>query len=103
LLFLDIKCLLLTLVALGFVFAGTVITTNNSSFLAFEFLLRNRHVLIFGVLKAADKIRAFNHDVTDWAIVLIAHTRAGFFMQQVERYVLAFSRGMDADGDRHYD
>jgi hypothetical protein len=33
--------------------------------------------------------------------VLIAHTRAAFFMQQVERYVYAMCRGMNADRDRH--
>jgi hypothetical protein len=33
--------------------------------------------------------------------VLIAHARAALIVQQVERYVLAFSRGMNADGDRH--
>ena len=68
---------------------------------AFEFLFGDRHVLIFGVLEAADKICTLNDDVTDWAIVLIAHARAAFFMQQVERYVLAMCRGMDADRDRH--
>jgi hypothetical protein len=35
------------------------------------------------------------------AIVPIAHSRAAFIVQQVERDVLAFGRGMDADRDRH--
>jgi hypothetical protein len=38
----------------------------------FEFLFRNTHILIFGVLKAADEIFALNYDITCWAIVLIA-------------------------------
>jgi hypothetical protein len=57
--------------------------------------------LIFGVLKAADEIFTLNDHVAHGAIVLIAHARAALIVQQLERYVLAFSRGMDADRDRH--
>jgi len=70
-------------------------------FETFEFLFGDRNVLISGVLEAADKIYTLNDDVTDRAIVLIAHARAAFFMQQVKRDVLAVCRGMDADRDRH--
>jgi hypothetical protein len=59
-------------------------------------------LLIFGVLKAADEILALNEHVAHRAIVLIAHARAALIVQQVKRRdVLAFRRGMDADGDRH--
>ena len=91
----------MTLVALGLVFAGTVITTNNSSFLAVEFLVRNRHVLILGVLESTNEFIALNDDVTHCAIVLIAHARAALVVQQVKGDVLAFSRGMNAHRYRH--
>jgi hypothetical protein len=57
--------------------------------------------LIFGVLKAADEIWPIHDDVADWAIVLIAHTRAALVVQQVKRSVFASGRGMDTDRDRH--
>ena len=68
---------------------------------AFEFLFSNRHILIFGMLEAADKILALNNDVAHRTIVLIAHARAALVVQQVKRNVLAFRRGVNADGDRH--
>jgi hypothetical protein len=40
-------------------------------------------------------------DVAHWAIVLIAHARAAFIMQQVKRDIPAMCSGMNADGDRH--
>ena len=52
---------------------------------AFEFLFRNTHILIFGVLKAADEIIAFDNQVAHRAIILIAYSRAALFVQQVER------------------
>ena len=57
--------------------------------------------MIFGVLEATDEIFTLNDDVAHRAIVLIAHTRAALIVQQVKWDVLAFCRGMNADGDRH--
>ena len=68
------------------------------SFEAFEFLFRDRDVLILGMLKAANEVFTLNNHVAHWAIVLIAHARAAFVVQQVKGDVLALGRGMDRDG-----
>jgi hypothetical protein len=68
---------------------------------AFEFLFGDPHVLIFGVLEAADEILALSDDMTHGAIVLIAHARAAFLVQQMKGNVFAFRLGMNADGDRY--
>jgi hypothetical protein len=57
--------------------------------------------LIFGVLKASYEIFTLNNDFAHWAIVLIATREPHFSCSRMERYVFAFSRGMDADGDGH--
>jgi hypothetical protein len=42
----------------------------------FEFLFGDRHLLILGVLEAADEIFTLNNNVTDRTMVLIAYARA---------------------------
>jgi hypothetical protein len=64
-------------------------------------LISHEEILVFCVLKTAHEITPLNNKVARRAIVLIAYARAALIVQQVERYVLAFGRGVDSDGDRH--